>query len=148
MDIITRQRATRRNLKRYFSGVPCRSGHVSERWTKNCICVQCQRQQMKNRYETDRDKIASAKRQRLYGLTADQFMHMLEKQQHKCAICQRAETRKHKNGNVLPLSVDHDHDTGKIRGLLCKKCNTAISYLSDSYVVTERAMRYLKRHQI
>jgi hypothetical protein len=53
-----------------------------------------------------------------YGLTPDQYDELLDAQGGVCAICERTPEE---NGNRL--TVDHDHTTGKIRGLLCKVCN-------------------------
>ena len=62
-----------------------------------------------------------------YGLTTEQYEKMLEEQNGVCAICKLPETWTHKKtGKVSLLSVDHDHETGKIRGLLCRDCNQSI----------------------
>jgi len=76
----------------------------------------------------------------LYGLTAEQHRELLKAQNNVCAICQRGpQPRKH-------FSVDHDHITGAVRGLLCGTCNLAIGYFRDSPEITLRAARYLTRH--
>jgi hypothetical protein len=69
---------------------------------------------------------------RNYGISLIEYNLLLEKQNNVCAICGKKETEKHTNGNVKNLSVDHDHYTGQIRGLLCSKCNHAIGFLGDS----------------
>lgn len=53
-----------------------------------------------------------------YGITLEQYEELLEKQDHKCAICD-----KHKDEFKINLAVDHNHITGEIRGLLCAYCN-------------------------
>lgn len=58
-----------------------------------------------------------------------------------CAICGREELHGRK------LSLDHDHATGKLRGLLCRSCNTAIGMLRDDPNVVRSAMAYLERHK-
>ena len=65
---------------------------------------------------------------------------MLEEQGGVCAICGGDE-----NGRTL--AVDHDHQTGQIRGLLCSKCNVAIGYLSDSLEILKNAFAYLEKHK-
>lgn len=79
------------------------------------------------------------------GITLDDYQRMLEKQNNKCAICNEQETRKnpHSDG-VLRLCIDHCHKTGKVRGLLCHSCNTALGKFKDSAILMYRAIRYLK----
>lgn len=77
------------------------------------------------------DRRSSLKRK--YGITLEQFDAMSAAQNHACAIC----------GSQEPLCVDHDHETGVIRGLLCGRCNKGIGLLGDSLEGLERAVRYL-----
>lgn len=72
-----------------------------------------------------------------YGLTLDQVEEMYEVQGGRCAICQRPLDR---------YTVDHDHETNKVRGLLCTACNTGIGHLGDSIEMLERALDYLRCH--
>lgn len=81
-----------------------------------------------------------------FGITQDQYDQMLKDQNGVCAICERPETSKGRTSKVKCLSVDHCHDTGKIRGLLCFYCNTGIGKLGDSIERIEAALRYLKKH--
>ncbi|MEN6532945.1 MAG: endonuclease VII domain-containing protein [Bryobacteraceae bacterium] len=73
----------------------------------------------------------SYKLQQLYGLTIKQYEAMYLDQGGLCAICGRAERGRGRNDQPMLLSVDHDHTTGQVRGLLCRQCNTALSYLED-----------------
>ncbi len=75
-----------------------------------------------------------------HGITIEQYEHMLEEQEHLCAICQRYPKSNLKN----PWHVDHDHTTGKVRGILCHSCNTALGNFNDDPVILERALEYLK----
>lgn len=71
-----------------------------------------------------------------YGITIEDFETLLKEQNSKCAIC-----------GVIPgyrLCVDHRHDTGKIRGLLCRTCNKAIGQLGDTPEGVLKAYKYLK----
>lgn len=87
----------------------------------------------KNR-EKLRPKKQAAERLRLYSLTDEEFQTMLERQDWECAICTRLLTD--------PV-VDHDHTTGKVRGLLCRKCNAAIGLMEDNPGVLMAAAEYL-----
>lgn len=72
---------------------------------------------------------------RKYGITLDDYNSMLEAQGGRCAICgeEKAET----------LSVDHDHETGKVRGLLCAHCNHVVGFARDKIELLESTIRYL-----
>lgn len=67
----------------------------------------------------------------LYGITLEQYDSLLKLQNGYCAICQRPETRRLR-GKVRPLAVDHDHETGRVRGLLCGHCNSGIGYFKEN----------------
>jgi len=82
---------------------------------------------------------ATCKRLRIYGLSQIAFDILLNKQGGVCAICKKAE----KNGREL--SVDHDHVTGKVRGLLCKKCNSVLGYIADDSKIAQAVIDYLRR---
>jgi hypothetical protein len=76
-----------------------------------------------------------------YGITTEDYERMLKSQKGKCAICKS--TDKGQTGKGF-FCVDHDHKTGKIRGLLCHRCNRGLGLLSDSLKNVERAVKYLK----
>jgi hypothetical protein len=90
-------------------------------------------------YAANKDRArATSRRLKLkgYGLTVEQFGEMLALQQGACLICLQQ--------MLIPV-VDHDHVTGRVRGLLCRKCNSALGLLQDSPTVLRRAVRYLTR---
>lgn len=76
-----------------------------------------------------------------YHITIDDFEEMLEKQNHRCAVCgiHATETR------AKVLCVDHCHKNGLVRGLLCHSCNMAIGQLGDDPTVLLMAARYLNK---
>jgi len=76
----------------------------------------------------------------------DEYNKLLKAQKGICLICGKPETIKHKSGSAHSLSVDHNHNTGKTRGLLCRKCNTALGYLDvDNFGILnlQKAIQYL-----
>lgn len=81
-------------------------------------------------------KVARGKRIRSYGISENQFDQMMINQDGKCYIC------KGDNGSIA-LCIDHDHLTGKVRGLLCNKCNRGLGLFLDDLVLLKRAMKYL-----
>lgn len=80
-----------------------------------------------------------------YGIGFAEYEKLLEQQNGVCACCGRGET-KIQNGAVRLLSVDHDHTTGDVRGLLCGNCNMAIGYAGDDIEILRKAIAYLERH--
>jgi hypothetical protein len=82
-------------------------------------------------------------RKKYAGLTQAGAAAMSERQNHRCAICEEAEGTVIK-GKVIALAVDHDRETGAIRGLLCQLCNRGIGLLRHKTSVLESAIRYLQ----
>lgn len=82
------------------------------------------------------------KLRRHYDLSPEDYETLLEGQNGVCAICGRDEDP---SAFVTRLTVDHCHDTGKVRGLLCGPCNRAIGLFNDDASVIERAAAYLAR---
>lgn len=73
-----------------------------------------------------------------YGITSEQYEALYEAQGGKCWICQRA------TGRTRKLSVDHDHSTGYVRGLLCRPCNNILGHLRDDQLSALRVFKYLE----
>jgi hypothetical protein len=74
-----------------------------------------------------------------YGITPNQYEELLERQGGTCAICPRtADSQKRR------LHVDHDHSTGKVRGLLCDQCNRAVGLLGDDPDRLRKAAAYVE----
>lgn len=77
---------------------------------------------------------------RSYGLSVEEFNEMISAQGNRCAICGKKEPYKR------VLSIDHDHQTGKVRGLLCTRCNTVLGMLNDNIELLNKMEEYLKSH--
>jgi hypothetical protein len=75
---------------------------------------------------------------KLYGISLDDYNRLVKAQDGVCKICRKGCQVKG------TLSVDHNHDTGEIRGLLCNFCNTGLGKFKDSPALLERAVSYLK----
>ena len=77
-------------------------------------------------------------------MTPEQYATLLEEQGGGCAICGSSE-KKTRNGTELELPVDHCHETGRVRGILCDNCNRAMGLLGDAPTRLLRAVSYLRR---
>jgi len=101
--------------------------HV-ERWhSEHPESAQLARRAWKNRHLWD-----------AYGMSSLDYADLLQKQGGVCAICGEI------NSNGQRLGVDHTHQTGRIRGLLCSTCNRALGLLKDDAATLRRAARYLE----
>lgn len=75
----------------------------------------------------------------LYGITLEHFNKMKVKQGGCCAICNKKPK--------TTLCVDHDHETGKVRGLLCGVCNRSLGLFQDDLDILRQAVKYLRKHK-
>ena len=99
----------------------------------------------KNRMDWAKDnpeKVKNTILKRKYKITLDRYNELYIKQGGVCAVCFERETMKYL-GKVRVLCVEHDHKTGKVRGLLCSNCNRALGLLQDSPVVVNSLKEYL-----
>jgi len=85
---------------------------------------------------------------RYFGITVDDYYDMVKKQGNRCAICGKNETsqayNRFKNKKTIKrLSVDHDHDTGHIRGLLCSRCNSMLGNVYDDPKILKKCVEYI-----
>lgn len=78
-----------------------------------------------------------------YGLTVAAYDALLDAQNYVCILCKRPETER-KHGKIQRLSVDHDHSTGRVRGLICCDCNKMLGFAGDNPTLLLRAIQYLK----
>lgn len=84
-----------------------------------------------------------------YGITLDQYNILAELQNNKCKVCLKEETAKAtgKDRKIKRLAVDHCHRTGKVRGLLCQKCNQALGLLHEDERTIKNLLEYLNSHK-
>lgn len=108
----------------------CKKGHEfteanTGNWKNKRVCKACAKLN------------ADWQRLRKYGLDKDSYEELLKKQKNQCVICEREFT-------VTP-HIDHDHETGKVRGLLCYPCNSGLGQFEDDIGRLKRAIKYLKQ---
>jgi hypothetical protein len=92
-------------------------------------------------YKVKKEKSRNAHAKALearYGITRTDYDELYAKQGGVCYICERS------TGKTRRLSVDHDHETGRVRGLLCRPCNNLLGHARDSIAFFERCISYLK----
>lgn len=82
-----------------------------------------------------------------YGIRRHQFDELLARQDGRCAACRTADNgvNNRTGEGARKWSVDHDHDTGQIRGILCHRCNSALGMLDDSAYRLTALLDYLGR---
>jgi hypothetical protein len=114
----------------------------SRRW-KAYICIECRtateaKLKKEKPGQLNRTRRAASLK-RYFGLTLDQFEGMVKEHNGVCGCCGKPPREK------TSLCVDHDHKSGKIRGLLCSGCNRSIGQLGDTIEGVERTLNYLKK---
>ena len=112
-------------------------------YVRQADCKVCQLSKRKETYHANRDKYRDKHLRQTYQITLDEYNQMFAEQEGCCAICGTHECSTGKS-----LAVDHDHKTGKVRGLLCANCNTAIGKLNDDEDTILRAADYLRLTKI
>lgn len=116
------------------------------RWRFYSYCKECNSKKFKKYYKENTEKCKKSNLKRKYGITPEDKEKMLENQGYKCAICGE-ELFLFGSSKKLTAHVDHDHKTGKVRGLLCKECNTGLGKFRDNTDYLLSAISYLKKNK-
>lgn len=118
------------------------SSDSSKKDGKHPNCKECHYLQMssykKQNRKIDPNKYKHRKLKERYGISLKEYEKLLEKQKHKCLICE-----KHKSKFNIALAVDHCHKTNKIRGLLCFNCNTKVGHVETNPEIYLKINSYL-----
>lgn len=101
-------------------------------------CKPCRVEYNRQRYTADRRRILDRQRARRYGLTDDELAALHASQGGACAVCRG--TAPGGNGT---WHVDHAHETGRVRGLLCSGCNVGLGHFRDDVTLLRSAIEYL-----
>ena len=116
---------------------------------RSSACMECLRAADRLRYKNDPERrLRQVKWGMLkwkFGLTKEGWHDLILAQNSRCAICLHR-LNLHMKKSIYTPHVDHDHGTGEIRGVLCKRCNQGIGLLQDSSRIIENAAIYLKRY--
>jgi len=107
-------------------------------YCKSC-CIEKNEKWHKENPEASLKSRRGTNRKLKYGITQDDFQKMLNDQKNKCKICKKFVD--------FGSAVDHDHKTGKIRGILCRKCNLGLGAAKDNTEILENMIKYLEIHE-
>lgn len=126
----------------------CKAGHDLTKYRyidpngNSSGCILCRRSKnkeyYKRRYLESPDWQIRRKMKQCWGLTLEEYKELLNLQGNRCAICG---TQDFGSRNA---PIDHDHKTGKIRGILCQKCNRGLGLFLDNTEILKNAIRYLE----
>lgn len=130
-------RNRRRKNGRCSVCIECRSTQNQKRYAENRASIL---EADRNRYHKDPSKSREKHLKRKYGITIEDYNKLKTKQGCRCAVCNSHESIE-KNG---VFQVDHCHETGAVRGLLCVRCNFMIGYSRDNHETLRSAADYLE----
>ena len=105
-------------------------------------CKECMKSRVMGRYNKDPDLVNDKRAAKLYGITLEQVQEMREQSNGICSICNREGKHHHKR-----LVIDHDHKTGKVRGLICSSCNSMIGWCGEDTQTLQNLIEYLNRNK-
>lgn len=132
----------------------CKRGHLQiesnlYHWKNKTMCRLC-RSITNKEFEKTRHRIESSEshlRRKLkyhYSLSLEQYNELNKNQKGLCAVCGKSERVLDSKGRTQRLSVDHDHVTEEVRGLLCRVCNAILGLLRDDVSLIKCFEKYLE----
>jgi len=119
-----------------FSKVKYKNKEYLKSYCKPCMVIR-ERERRENDYYKGKhlDKKRDYRFKRKYGISLEEYHEMVKQRKGKCDICGQVPDK--------ILTVDHDHKTNRVRGLLCHYCNTGLGHFGDSIQGINKALRYL-----
>ena len=116
----------------------------------NYRCKVCDKAARHSYQKNNRERFAEKTRRKnlkfKFGITLEEYYDMLEKQNHRCGICGTKDNHVPGKRREQNWSVDHCHETAKIRGLLCNRCNGGLGMLGDNVESIRKVLTYLETH--
>jgi hypothetical protein len=109
---------------------------------RHSACKECDKARVKARHQANPERTRNNDLKRNYGITLQEHQEMYENQGGRCAIC-----KKEGDGKWKKLCVDHNHETGKVRQLLCRRCNMILGQAYDDTSLFSEMILYLDRHK-
>lgn len=134
---------TRASTRRWYYANKSHVRDVQKRWGKNnpdkIKAAQKRYKESHPNYRTFKDI------KRNFGIDVSEYFKILNSQNGVCLICNRPERRK-LFGKITRLAIDHNHKTGKVRGLLCSNCNRALGLLEENLVFIDQMKKYILKN--
>lgn len=88
------------------------------------------------------------RKEKKYDFSAEHYNKLFKKQKGACDICKQPEkTIDYRSGKIIALAFDHNHITGKPRGLLCGNCNRTLGFFKDNPSLLKNALLYIEKHE-
>jgi hypothetical protein len=116
---------------------------------KSYRCKSCDDKAKKKWSDSNPERAYRSMRERnlkaRFGMTLEDYEKLLREQGGKCAICEATENNTVGERKDWNFAVDHDHETGKVRGLLCNNCNRGLGLLRDSEELLRKAANYIEQ---
>jgi hypothetical protein len=148
LDLIEAKRAYKRqwyinNRQRLLTKAKSKYDATPEFYRKKSLAVaranpQANRDKVNNWRRENPERARDSQLKKNYGITLDAYIKIFESQNNRCAICKSPST-----GGKNDWHVDHDHSTGKVRGILCNHCNRGLGAFKDNASVLTDAINYL-----
>ena len=128
-----------KTLEEYYWAGPDNRYHNKKYPSSYCSeCHRAKRREWYKNSDSNKRKVRASELRTKFGITIEEYEELAAYQQHVCAICEEPCSR------GISLAVDHCHKTGKIRGLLCCRCNRVLGQMNDSPNLLRRAADYLE----
>lgn len=110
--------------------------------TREAVCKECSGARAKEWRDSNKHQLRNTAYKKKFGITLDEYEDRLKAQNYCCAIC-----GEHENNFKLRFAVDHDHETGKVRDLLCGQCNVAVGMVKENIDILTSMISYLMQHK-
>jgi len=124
----------------------CKTTEHPKAENKGHLCKPCAVKRATDWYKANPERYFFNQIRATYGISKEQYLSLLLQQDNKCAICGESETVTNhwKKNETRRLAIDHCHDSGIIRGLLCYRCNTTLGSIGDNPDLLRNMATYLE----
>ena len=125
----------------------CQTTEHPKAQSKGFLCKPCASNRANQWNRDNPDQLRNRHIKKTYGLSYEEYQEMFDKYDGTCWVCREPEIDKHaKTGAIKSLAVDHNHHTGKVRGLLCRRCNVSLGLLRDSTEILNNMITYMEKY--
>lgn len=129
------------NRKYYLANKERLAAHQREYYQR----TKAKRQAWAKTYrERKPEAIRDRRIRRVYGISGAEYAALFRAQDGLCAVCRRPDESQARRASSEQLAIDHDHSTGRVRGLLCTSCNLALGHLKDDPLRIRALLDYIE----